>query len=126
MVKRNLEDLACGKLRIEGSVNLPGRPDQTGTLAEGTVCVLQNGTFFEDDVLVYRNPGVAAGDLRRAKAVSPTPELARTLVGADPMLAHCVIFSTQGSRSMADMLSGGDYDGDEFLIMRRRLRCTCH
>lgn len=122
MVKRNLEDLACGKLRIEGSVNLPGRPDQTGTLAEGTVCVLQNGTFFEDDVLVYRNPGVAAGDLRRAKAVSPTPELARTLVGADPMLAHCVIFSTQGSRSMADMLSGGDYDGDEFLIMRAAIK----
>ena len=26
MVRHSLEDLACGKLRIEGSLNLPGRP----------------------------------------------------------------------------------------------------
>ena len=57
MVKASLEDLACGKLRLEGSLNLPGRPDQTGTLPEGTICVLHDGSSFEDEVLIYRNPG---------------------------------------------------------------------
>ena len=56
------------------------------------------------DVLVARAPAHLPGDIQRVKAVSK------------PGLRHLkdvIVFSTQGDSSLADLLSGGDYDGDQ-------------
>ena len=55
------------------------------------------------EVLVTRNPCLHPGDLQKFKAV------------ARPALAHlkdCIVFPTCGKRPSADMMSGGDLDGD--------------
>ena len=55
------------------------------------------------NVLVSRNPCLHPGDLRKLKAIN-VPELSH--------LTDCVVFSTNGSRPSADLMSGGDLDGD--------------
>ncbi|OAP58356.1 hypothetical protein AYL99_07446 [Fonsecaea erecta] len=59
------------------------------------------------EVLVSRNPCLHPGDLRKLKAVN-RPELSH--------LTDCVVFSTQGKRPAADLMSGGDLDGDTFFV----------
>ncbi|EXJ72719.1 uncharacterized protein A1O5_03866 [Cladophialophora psammophila CBS 110553] len=59
------------------------------------------------DVLVSRNPCLHPGDLRKLKAVN-RPELSH--------LTDCVVFSTNGKRPTADLMSGGDLDGDTFFV----------
>lgn len=56
------------------------------------------------EVAVIRNPCLHAGDWQKFKAVE-RPELAH--------LVDCIIFSTRGRRPAADMMSGGDLDGDQ-------------
>ena len=55
------------------------------------------------NVLVSRNPCLHPGDLRKLKAVN-VPELSH--------LTDCIVFSTMGKRPTADLMSGGDLDGD--------------
>jgi RNA dependent RNA polymerase len=55
------------------------------------------------NVLVARNPCLHPGDLRKLKAVH-RPELDH--------LSDCIVFPTKGQRPPADMMSGGDLDGD--------------
>ena len=55
------------------------------------------------DVLVSRNPCLHPGDLRKLKAVD-RQELRH--------LTDCIVFSTRGKRPSADLMSGGDLDGD--------------
>jgi len=38
----------------------------------------------------------------------------------DPSRASAVFFSTRGSQPLADMLAGGDYDGDTYYVMQER------
>ncbi|OQV00754.1 AAA domain-containing protein [Cladophialophora immunda] len=59
------------------------------------------------EVLVSRNPCLHPGDLRKLKAVN-RPELSH--------LTDCVVFSTDGKRPAADLMSGGDLDGDTFFV----------
>ncbi len=54
-------------------------------------------------VLVSRNPCLHPGDLQKLLAV-PKAELAH--------LVDCVVFPVKGQRPAADMMSGGDLDGD--------------
>ena len=54
-------------------------------------------------VLVARNPCLHPGDLQKFWAVA-NPELEH--------LVDCIVFSTQGRRAAADLMSGGDLDGD--------------
>ena len=54
-------------------------------------------------VLVARNPCLHPGDLQKFWAVA-CPELDH--------LVDCIVFSTQGKRPAADLMSGGDLDGD--------------
>lgn len=55
------------------------------------------------EVLVTRNPCLHPGDLQKFKVVQRN-ELAH--------LVDCIVFSTQGRRPAADLMSGGDLDGD--------------
>lgn len=91
-------------------------PDVTGTLEEGEVHLAFSGTFkdeasgFQDtglndmDVLVARNPALRACDIQKVHAVV-NPSLSR--------LKDVIVFSTKGSTPLAEVLSGGDYDGDK-------------
>lgn len=60
-------------------------------------------TITGANVLIARNPCLHPGDLRKLKAVDK-PELSH--------LSDCIVFSTRGPRPAADMMSGGDLDGD--------------
>ena len=60
------------------------------------------------------------GDVRRVSAVLPSEALGKMLRGAETEMANAVIFSVLGERSLADMCSGGDFDGDEVGISMSR------
>ena len=49
--------------------------------------------------------------------VQPTPELRATFAGTALSSQNIIYFSTRGPRALADQLSGGDYDGDRFLVI---------
>ena len=53
---------------------------------------------------VIRNPCLHPGDWQKFRVVEK-PELAH--------LVDCIVFSTRGRRPAADMMSGGDLDGDQ-------------
>jgi hypothetical protein len=55
------------------------------------------------EILVTRNPCLHPGDLQKFKAVA-RDELAH--------LVDCIVFPTRGKRPAADLMSGGDLDGD--------------
>jgi hypothetical protein len=82
-----------------------------GLLKEGEcfVRITQPGdglarTIINTEVLVTRNPCLHPGDLQKFKAVD-VPEFAH--------LVDCIVFSTKGKRPSADLMSGGDLDGDK-------------
>ncbi|KAK7219088.1 hypothetical protein V2G26_007091 [Clonostachys chloroleuca] len=56
---------------------------------------------------VIRNPCLHPGDWQKFKVVEK-PELVH--------LVDCIVFSTRGRRPAADMMSGGDLDGDQFFV----------
>lgn len=49
------------------------------------------------------------GDIRKARAVMGHERYAH--------LQGCLVFSAKGKRPMADMMAGGDLDGDEFYVI---------
>ena len=61
-------------------------------------------TIVGTEVVVARNPCLHPGDLQKFKAVQ-YEELSH--------LVDCIVFPTQGQRPSADMMSGGDLDGDK-------------
>lgn len=56
------------------------------------------------EVLVTRNPCLHPGDLQKFRAVD-VPELAH--------ICDAIVFPTTGQRPSADLMSGGDLDGDK-------------
>ena len=62
-------------------------------------------TIINTEVMVTRNPCLHPGDLQKFRAVD-IPEFSANLV-------DCIVFSTQGRRPSADLMSGGDLDGDK-------------
>ncbi|VUC25396.1 unnamed protein product [Clonostachys rosea] len=61
-------------------------------------------TLLEDrDILVARSPSHFPSDIQKVRVVS-LPHLRK--------LKDVIVFPTTGNRAMADLLSGGDYDGD--------------
>lgn len=102
------------RLLIPQSRLLFGVCDPKNVLREGQCAVRvtmdQGGvpkTVSECDVLVTRNPCLHPGDLQKFRAVQ-CDELAH--------LSDCIIFPTQGHRPSADLMSGGDLDGDKFFV----------
>lgn len=61
-------------------------------------------TIINTEVLVTRNPCLHPGDLQKFKAVD-VPEFSH--------IVDCIVFSTKGQRPSADLMSGGDLDGDK-------------
>lgn len=88
-----------------------GKNDNPGKLKEGEcfVRITDDGTgtartIIGTEVLVTRNPCLHPGDLQKFKAVDVT-DFAH--------LVDCIVFPTQGKRPSADLMSGGDLDGDK-------------
>ncbi|RDA82821.1 hypothetical protein CP532_6089 [Ophiocordyceps camponoti-leonardi (nom. inval.)] len=98
---------------IPQSTNLFMVADFTGVLEEGQICVNFSTKFEADDfcdtaldgldVLVARAPAHTLSDIQKVVAVSH-PKLRK--------LKDVVVFSTKGTKPLAALLSGGDYDGD--------------
>ncbi|KFA48348.1 hypothetical protein S40293_04467 [Stachybotrys chartarum IBT 40293] len=103
--------------RIPQSVNMLLLADFSGTLEEGEVYVSFSSEFQVDDykaqflddidVLVSRTPAHFASDIQKVRAVYPK---------ALRRLRDVVVFSTKGTCPLAEMLSGGDYDGDRVWV----------
>ncbi|KAH8176460.1 RNA dependent RNA polymerase domain-containing protein [Sarocladium implicatum] len=93
-------------------------PDFWGFLEEGEVACSFSRQFttsdgwsdnvLEGDVLVARLPAHTAGDVQKVRAVV-LPQLRK--------FKDVILFSTKGSIPLADKLSGGDYDGDQAMII---------
>ncbi len=87
------------------------RNGQPGILREGEcfVRITLDGdglatTIINTEVMVTRNPCLHPGDLQKFKAVD---------VKDFSHLVDCIVFSTEGRRPGADLMSGGDLDGDK-------------
>lgn len=107
----NKRDLQKSRILIPRSRLLFGVCDTRGVLQEGECFV--KPTIDGDGVphaltgcyvLVARNPCLHPGDLQKLRVVA-RPELAH--------LVDCVVFPVKGRRPAADMMSGGDLDGDK-------------
>jgi hypothetical protein len=61
-------------------------------------------TLINTEVLVTRNPCLHPGDLQKFRVVD-IPEFSH--------LVDCIVFPTRGKRPSADLMSGGDLDGDK-------------
>jgi hypothetical protein len=110
------------KMRIplhDDGDRLFGIPDPTDppSLEEGQIYVrvgkhhamsLHHGM----QVLVTRDPMVHPGDLQKLRHVD-NKEVSSFLGNR----RNVVVFSVKGNRPTADMLSGGDYDGDMFIVL---------
>ena len=73
-----------------------------------------SGTITDDgDVLVSRYPLGHPGDIRKMKS-KKNPQLDEFISSRK---GSVIIFSTKGCRSAADMMGGGDFDGDMFLLI---------
>ena len=110
------EEQRC-RIMIPQSRLLFGVCDPTGKLRPGTcfvrVTLDGNGearTLINTEVLVTRNPCLHPGDLQKFKVVD---------VPGFSHLVDCIVFPTCGNRPSADLMSGGDLDGD-------KCRCLCH
>jgi hypothetical protein len=99
------------RILVSRSRLLFGICDPRDVLKEGEcfvrVTVDEDGqprTLTGTEVLVTRNPCLHPGDLQKFKAVDK-PELSH--------LNDCIIFPIRGKRPSADLMSGGDLDGDK-------------
>mmetsp|Transcript_10867 Transcript_10867/g.16549 ORF Transcript_10867/g.16549 Transcript_10867/m.16549 type:complete len:988 (-) Transcript_10867:52-3015(-) len=109
-------------IRVCGSCYLPGAPDPTGTLKTGEVYValkrgasvdLEAGTVVTGKVVVIRPPTLHEDEIRVLTAVK-SPIISSFLRGTG---GGVIFFSTQGHRSAADEMGGGDFDGDLYMVM---------
>ncbi|XP_063711662.1 ATP-dependent RNA helicase DHX29-like [Symsagittifera roscoffensis] len=76
-------------------------------------CVVLNefGSFIDGDVVVCRSPSYSPGDIRVLRGVK--------LPAEHPVskLRNVILFSTSGERPDPDKMSGGDLDGDLYLVI---------
>ncbi|KAI1311760.1 RdRP-domain-containing protein [Xylaria venustula] len=110
----NKRDTRKCRIPIPKSRLLFGVCDELGVLKEGEchakITTDENGlpqTLKNAHVLVTRNPCLHPGDLQKFKLVY-CPELSH--------LVDCIAFPVCGRRPAADMMSGGDLDGDAFFV----------
>ncbi|KAF4337269.1 NAM7-nonsense-mediated mRNA decay [Fusarium beomiforme] len=98
------------RIFVQKSRLLFGVCDAWDVLKEGECAVKvtmeENGlphALKNTEITVIRNPCLHPGDWQKFKVVE-RPELAH--------LVDCIVFSTRGRRPAADLMSGGDLDGD--------------
>ncbi|KAG8856325.1 hypothetical protein FRB96_006476 [Tulasnella sp. 330] len=105
------------RIPVKGSYTLVGVADIHGYLAADEVFKKDKRTqYLEGRVLVTRSPQAHPGDAQFVYAIGAPPPDSPFTSNRNPR-HNCVVFSTQGSRSVPSMLSGGDLDGDEFNII---------
>ena len=99
------------RIMIPSSRLLFGVCDPFDVLEEGEcavrVTMVGDGvarTIVGNEILVTRNPCLHPGDLQKFRAVQ-YEELTH--------LIDCIVFPTKGPRPSADLMSGGDLDGDK-------------
>ncbi|KAF5628976.1 nonsense-mediated mRNA decay protein [Fusarium sp. NRRL 25303] len=99
---------------VQKSRLLFGVCDAWDVLKEGECAVKvtleENGlphALKSTEIIVIRNPCLHPGDWQKFKVVE-RPELSH--------LVDCIVFSTRGRRPAADLMSGGDLDGDTFFV----------
>lgn len=95
---------------VQKSRLLFGVCDAWDVLREGECAVKvtleENGlphALKNTEIIVIRNPCLHPGDWQKFRVVE-RPELSH--------LVDCIVFSTRGRRPAADLMSGGDLDGD--------------
>lgn len=94
-----------------------GRPLQPKLAdGDGSGCVASSSAGHVE-TLVYRAPGCHPGDLQHFTHVPPPPALRAMLKRGHAERQNLIIFSTRGAQPPADKLGGGDYDGDEFMVL---------
>ncbi|CAI5533904.1 unnamed protein product [Closterium sp. Naga37s-1] len=111
-VNKAAESLERGHLPAERSYYLMGVADPTASLLPDQVVVLLKDGPVTGRCLMYRSPSLHPGHLRLMNAVH-SPAIAALL---PPSARYCVIFPVTGRRSVADTMSGGDLDGDKFMV----------
>ena len=112
MQRQRLAELrAKCSLNVELSALLFGVMDERGVLPYGQVFVRRSdtGAVLEGEVFIVKMPACHPGDVLRLTAVDH-PELRAA------ELFDVVVFPQVGPRPHPDETSGGDLDGDKFLI----------
>ena len=96
-------------------------PDHTGLLREGEAYAAlgDESAQYEigcvESIVAMRLPSYFKSDLRKLKYVSKSdlnqrcPQRGRFFSG----IVAAIVLSTKGVRSEAEMMSGGDFDGDK-------------
>lgn len=93
---------------VSQSAFVYGICDETRTLKENEVVVhASRYGYITGKVLVSRSPCGHPGDFRLLEAVRPP---------LGPQWKNCIVFPMAGRQPVADQMSGGDLDGDEFFI----------
>ncbi|KAI0637535.1 RdRP-domain-containing protein [Trametes polyzona] len=96
-------------IRIADSCYLFGVVDEYGVLGPNEVHISlpSRSGILVRDVVVARNPTYHPGDIRKLRAVD------------HPSLRHhrnCIVFPRCGPRSIPDIISSGDLDGDMYFV----------
>ncbi|XP_066921264.1 uncharacterized protein [Clytia hemisphaerica] len=79
-------------------------------LNEGQCIVLTEKGPHVGDVIVCRSPSYSPGDIQILQAVSPPADFPKEM-------KNVILFATKGNRPVADKMSGGDLDGDSYLVV---------
>ncbi|KAG8836393.1 hypothetical protein FRC17_003303 [Serendipita sp. 399] len=113
-----LKGVADFRIQLERSCYAMIVPDFSGELPEGCISftppkvILDSENravdFKSGDVLVGRHPALLPTDIQKVK-LADIPSLRQR--------PGIIFFSTHGKRPLADILSGGDYDGDEVILI---------
>ncbi|KAB2072347.1 hypothetical protein ES319_A07G009400v1 [Gossypium barbadense] len=113
MLNEDRKGLLSGKLPITDSYHLMGTVDPSGVLESDEVCIILDNGQISGKVLVYRHPGVHFGDIHILTA--------RYVKELDEYVGHAkyaIFFPSNGPRSLADEMAGGDFDGDMFFVSK--------
>ena len=116
---KNMMIKAKTKMNLRTNLTLmQGVIDEHNLLREGEVLV-GNGRV-QGSVLICRSPCNLPGDIQSAYAVQGMNRYTH--------LKDVLVFSSEGDRPLADMLAGGDLDGDEYYVivsMKRKFGVLC-
>ena len=85
-------------------------------LDEGQCVMFHENGYYEGPVIVSRSPSYHPGDIRILDAVKPPAREKRDRLTLDRM-KNVIFFATKGLRPDPDKMSGGDLDGDQYLVM---------